>query len=451
MTINNAKLGSVLGVTLLTITALSTTSCEDENNPINAVAQQCGLTCPARGVAEGNASITGFAGIDQFFGSVVRFQRVGAEVTGSIDAEIKAIQGAFNITPAELTAAGAGGVNAAIKAKITAAVDAGFSVRYQPARCEIDAKAAFEAKAECEVAAGCNAMVTPGSVNVECRGSCEVDASVMARCAANVKTTCTVRAPSFMCTGQCTGQCTVSGQAAASCQGTCNGQCMGTCSVKNTDGSCAGQCDGTCMGSCTLAAEVTAQCNGSCSGECQYDPGAANCDASAEVRCEAAANASVMCQGSCDGEVVPPMVNASCNAEASCDASVKAEASLDVQCTPPSVDVAYRLKAAANAQLAADVRFGLNTLEARLPSLLASLRKAELVFKAGGSLLSDASGAITTSANTLVNADVDLVVKARVGCAVAEATKVPAAIGGTSEALKAQIDAAAALQAAFKL
>lgn len=449
MNVRNTIRGSLFGFGLA-VAALGA-GCDPSNSDgdggiLDNIAKQCGLECPSKGIVDGNASISGYAGIDNFFGSVVKFQTVSATVASSIEADIKDIQAGFRVTPAELAAAGNGGINAAIKAKITAAVDGAITVRAEPARCEVDAKASFEAKARCEASANCQVMATPPTVNVECSGSCEAEASVMASCTGGAQISCTVRDPSFMCTGQCSGECTVSGQAAASCSGTCNGMCQGTCSTGDAN-NCAGTCNGTCMGSCTLNANVTAMCNGSCSGECTYTPPSAKCEANATVRCTAQANASVMCQGRCDGEVTPPMVNADCKAEASCEASAKADASLSVQCTPPSVDVDFKLKAGASATVVADVRAGLNTLRAKLPSLLTSLKKSELVVKAGASLTADAEDAVMATVSALGNADLDFVAKTRVAvCVPREVPRVGEVITKASANLNAQISAAASLR-----
>jgi len=457
----NTKLGGLLGLTLAS--ALGIAGCEDtdgggDGGLLDDIKKQCGLTCPAKGIVDGNASISGYAPIDDFFGSVVKFQTVSASVAASIDADIKDIQAGFRITPAELQTAGMGGINAAIRAKVTAAVEGSLVVNAEPARCDIDARASFEAKARCEASAGCNVMATPPMVNVECSGSCEAEASVMASCSAGATISCTVRDPSFMCTGQCSGECTVNAMAAAACSGTCRGTCSGGCSAAgdaNGDGvtaagECVGSCSGMCTGSCTADASVTAMCNGSCSGECTYTPPSAMCQANATVRCQAQANAKIMCQGKCDGEVTPPMVNADCNAEASCEASAKADASLSVQCTPPSVNIDYRLKAGANATVAADVRSGINTLRAKWPSLLTSLKKGDLVIKAGTSLAGDANFAVMETVNAVANGGLDVVASYRVGaCVPSQVPRVGEVITKASTGLTAQVSAATQLRGAL--
>ena len=449
----NTRLGRVLSVAIIGISALGMGSCEGEDGNgdggvIDRIRDQCNLNCPDKGIVEGNASISGFAAIDEFFASVVKFRTVSSSVAASIQSEIGQIQAGFRITPAQLQAAN-GDINAAIRAKVTAALDGAVVVRAEAARCDIDAKASFEAKARCEASAGCQVMATPPMVSVECAGSCEAEASVMASCSAGAMISCTVRDPSFVCAGQCSGECTVDLMAAAQCNGTCNGMCQGTCSAMGANGQCAGTCSGMCTGKCTLDADVTASCNGSCSGECTYTPPSAMCTANATVRCEAQGSASVMCSGRCDGQVTPPMVNAQCQAEATCEASAKADASLTVQCKPPSVEIDYRFRANADAAIVADVRSGLNTLKSHWPSLSASLKKGNLVIKAGTSLTADAQDAVMATVSALSSADVDAVAKFRIAtCVPPQVPRVGEVISTASAELNKQITGVASLRTA---
>jgi len=61
------------------------------------LAEQCGLTCAAEGIAEGNASISGVASVDSFFQSVINFQGKALGVSAAIDAEVQAIRADFGI------------------------------------------------------------------------------------------------------------------------------------------------------------------------------------------------------------------------------------------------------------------------------------------------------------------------------------------------------------------
>lgn len=448
-------LGRIACVVALSGGALGLTGCgEDGTDVLPGAETVCpGLACASTGLAEGNASISGVAAIDGFFGSVVKFQSVADNVSGSLAADLADIQAGFGITDADLTASGS--LGAAIKGKLDASLEGGLQVVAEPARCAVDARLTVDAQAQCEVEAGCTAMATPGSVEVECQGSCEADASVMATCTGGATLTCSASAPSVVCNGQCNGTCTLAADAAATCTGacagTCNGTCSGECSAEDAEGNCVGTCSGTCTGSCdaecTLEATLTAECDGTCSGECTYEPGEAGCEASATARCEAEASATVMCSGKCDGEVVPPMVSATCDASAACQAQARADASLDVQCTPPSVRIDYTFKADVDASVRADLAFGINRLRAKLPSLLVSLRKGSLVLEAGASLVADASAVIPGVATTLISGDADFVAVYKLGaCVPSELEAVGAVIANASGELTAQTQAAASVQ-----
>ena len=139
----------------LSITALQ--GCDDA---VGNLAEQCGLTCAAEGVLEGNASISGVASVDAFFGAVVTFSRVSLEIAGGIQAELDAIALSVGLEPG---AAGAD-IKAAIQAKLSAAVDGGLQVKYAPPRCEVSVEATLEATAKCD------AEIDPGMATVECQG-----------------------------------------------------------------------------------------------------------------------------------------------------------------------------------------------------------------------------------------------------------------------------------------
>ena len=81
------------------------------------LAAQCGLVCAAEGIVEGNASISGIASIDSFFGAVVTFGNVSTEISAGINAELQAIALSLGLD------AGAGG------AEIKAATYHGLALR----------------------------------------------------------------------------------------------------------------------------------------------------------------------------------------------------------------------------------------------------------------------------------------------------------------------------------
>ncbi len=400
---------------------------------LSGLAAQCGLVCPGdkdadgitvKGIAEGNAGISGVASIDAFFQSVVSFNAAANATAGGIDAQITAMKADFGLQASTNFAAD-------LKAKFDANLDAGYRIDAQPAHCEADVQATLDATAKCD------ATVKPGMASVQCKGTCQVEAGAKVDCGAMATVQCSFTDPSVMCGGSCSGSCDVS--AGASCDGTCNGTCSGTCSVKNADGSCGGTCSGMCMGSCKLKAG--AMCMGSCKGECTAMAPTGGCMASAKASCTAMASASAKCTGKCEGDFEPPM------AKAECQASAKADAKVNVQCTPPSVNVSYHLKAVASADVAAQAKFeaGLKTFASvRLPALLASIKKAGVVVDAGAGLKDAAGVAVKGAVNTYVGDTANLSLKASVGlgCAVTELPKAASSITASTTTLQASLTAA---------
>lgn len=359
-------------------------------------------TCDADALANGNASVTGVAGVDGFFSAVLGFERATASVAGGIDAELEGIRGDFGL---EST----GEVGALLTAKLDTYIEGDLAVRAQPARCEVDAQASFEASASCQASLDCEVMVDPGKAEFECKGGCELDVNVEAEleCDANASLICEVEAPSVPCEGSCQGSCTIEIEASAdiectgSCGGTCTGTCDGECVGDTDDGAgCEGVCTGTCTGSCDadckVDMEVAATCEGTCSGSCTADSGSVDCDAAVSAKCEgsASADASVTCSGKCDGDFEPPSAMVECDAAASCNAQAKAEASFNVECTPPTLEIDYQLKAGLSVEAEAEFKAGISKLRGRLPKLLVALKKGNLVVAAGGDLVVAAEGAV---------------------------------------------------------
>jgi len=424
----------IAGLVLAVAGAFSTQACDDKNSPLGSgeLLKQCGLVCPDKGIAEGNASISGVANIDAFFGSVVNFNAKASLIAGNIDAELAKIKLSVGLQPGDDIAM----VKAAMIAKFKLDANAGVKVAYQPAQCAVSAKATVEATAKCD------AQVDPGKVEVECKGTCQADASVEAKCEGSAEMKCVGTAPNFQCSGECKGTCEL--KAAAACSGTCHGECSGTCSAKDAMGQCQGSCDGMCSGSCELAA--AASCNGSCKGECTYTPPDAKCDASATVKCEAKADASVKCNGKCDGEVTPPM------ASAECQASAKADASLNVECTPPSIDVSYQfdasLKGEAQVKAQAEFEAFLIGFKASIGNVLAQLRQSDVVLAAGADISSKGVGAVKGAAEAL-KGDASLKVTVGVGCALLQLDEVGKAMKGSTQRLTASASAAGSLTGQF--
>lgn len=447
MNVRNARVGRFIGLAMA-MGVLATGGCEGTDGDgdggtgiLGNLAEQCGLTCPAagKGVAFGNASITGFGAIDSFFGAVVNFNTVSARVRADIDAELAGIQSVFQISDAELRAQA--NLGAAIRAKLQTQFRASVVVNAQPAKCSVDARVTAQATARCQASANCQA--DPGKASLQCMGTCTVDANVSGGCDANATVRCNVTAPDFECRGECSGTCTATLSAAAACSGTCNGTCSGTC-VGNTatGGQCNGQCMGMCQGSCELTGMAALNCQGKCNGSCEYTPAMGSCDARAEVSCDLMASAMAECSGRCDGEFVPPKVQ--CDASASCEASAKAEAKFQVQCTPPSVEV--KVVAPDGAMAQAQVELLIAELEARLPRLRAAMARADVVAQAGTELGAQGRQAVQGTLGAVANGGVDFIVGVKITrCAPDQLNESAMVIAAANAEIKKSTDNAASV------
>jgi len=448
MKLGTKQLGGILGAAVLAVGGLSLLAAPGCDDPVSEAGKACGFTCEA-GLAEGNFSITGLKSVDAFFKATVDFKSTADTLAGGIDAELKGLQADFGISDAELTAGG--GLSGAIKAKLTASAKATIKVKAEPAKCEVDAHASFEASASCKAEANCtvDASCDPGTAEFECKGGCEVEASAMVKCEAGATATCTTKGPSVACTAECKGTCTLSGNVTAACGGSCEGTCSGGCEGTQNGGTCNGTCTGQCTGTCKVESDVGAQCNGTCSGECKVSGPMVACTAEAEAKCEGSAMASVSCKGKCEGDFEPPscMAMADCKASANCDAQAKADASLKVECTPPTLEVHIAFAAGADAAAQAQGQFYVQSLKARLPKILASLKKAELVVDAGVDLGDAAKNAFQGALDAFGGgADVSAVAKFKlITCAPDAFGEAATAIADASTDLKAQVTAAASL------
>ena len=395
---------------------------------LDQVGEACGLTCPVEGLIDGNASISGLASVDAFFGAVVGFNKAALSVEAGVSAELRAIALSLGLE----AGASAADIRAALELKLAGAVEGGLKISYAAPRCTVDAKVAIDATAKCDVEAD------PGSLKVECKGTCTVDASAEAKCDASAKVMCKGTAPQLDCSGSCTGTCELSGD--LQCNGSCNGECDGECTVRGANGQCAGECMGQCKGSCELRAG--ASCEGKCQGSCEYEAPEGKCEADAELRCEASADASASCDGSCDGEVVPP------KASAECEASVEAEAKLQAECTPPSLEIGWQFKGSVNAQAQAEFKAWVEGFRGRYAALLAASARAELVLKAGEGL-GEAAADLAVSLPGEFAADTSLRATVGIACAVTELEAVGSVIGDGAAALSGSVTAVAEVSAAI--
>jgi hypothetical protein len=409
-----------------------------EDSPLGDIAKECGLACPAdgEGIVAGNFAISGVASIDAFFASVVTFNTKANLVADNINGELAKIKARLGLE----ASASAEDVKAAIVAEFELDADAELVVKYQEPKCEVSVKATIEATARCDVS------VDPGMATVECSGSCEVEASAMAECSgdATLKCTGTATGPNLQCMGDCSGTCELT--TAATCEGTCKGTCMGTCSAgTGQNNECNGECDGMCQGTCEMSAK--GECAGQCKGTCEYTPPMATgmCEGGATVKCEASASGSVECNGKCEGEVTPP------SASAECEASAKAEAEANVECTPPQVTLEYTLDASltGQARLDAEAKFEafLTGFVESYGRIVAELKRADIVLKAGADVSAAAGGALDGAFEAA--ADGSLKAKIGVGCAIAELEDVPSYVADASENLSGSVTAAGELTAQF--
>jgi hypothetical protein len=400
---------------------VATQGCDKLEEAGGDLAAQCGLVCPAEGLIEGKANISGIASIDSFFGAVVDFGSAAATVNANIRGQLDAMAASVGLEPGAASA----DISAAIKAKLAANVQGSIKIVAQEPKCQASVEVTASA------AASCDAKVKPGSVDVKCGGSCTIDASAQADCSANGTLTCKGTAPSLKCEGKCSGSCSL--DVAATCEGTCQGVCDGTCSVKDANGNCKGKCEGNCKGTCELSAGGS--CKGKCEGSCEYTPPSGKCEATAEAKCTAKAGASVKCKGGCEGKVEPPEVSAECKA------TVDAKANASVECTPPSIDVQFQYSAAieGNADAKAEFNAWISGFKAQFAGMLAATAKADILLEAGANIVANAQGAVKGAADAALSGD--LKAKIGAGCAVAALGDVNTVVKGSVDGLNASLTA----------
>jgi hypothetical protein len=401
-------------------------SCTDKDgNPIDPLQQLCGFTCPGdevdgdtiAGVAEGNASISGVPSVDAFFSATIAFQTAANGVSDGIQAELDLIKADFGIT---------GDLAAGLKTAFDANLEAGVKFEYQPPKCAVDAQASLEASAKCD------ATVSGGKVEVDCKGSCEAELRSDFKCDVNADLYCTVTAPELKCEGECQGSCTAEIAAGAECSGTCRGTCDGTCTAFSDEAGtqCAGSCDGTCKGKCEAQLTAAAKCEGTCRGECTAKAPTAGCTGGVSAECRGKTEASFKCEGRCEGEFEPPMVSAECKATA------KAQASVNIECTPPRLAMTYAFSANATPQFKAALT---SLIDVRLPSLLKARSKAKVVANAGEGLGVAARGAIEAAVKEL-RADVKLKLLYSLQCATEQLPAARKIIEDSTDELTVQLN-----------
>lgn len=411
---------------------LPAVGCGEDGLPggLDNIAEQCGLTCDAKGIVEGNASISGNASVDAFFGAVVDFKGAAEGLSADVRGQLDAIAVSVGLEPGAASA----DIKGAIQAKLSANVSGGVKVKAQPPKCT----ASLEVTAN--AAASCDADIDPGSVEVSCEGSCTIDASMQAECSAKGELSCSGTAPNLECAGTCTGSCTL--EVGAACEGTCKGECTGECSVKDASGQCAGACDGECKGSCEMTAG--GECAGKCEGSCEWTPPGGECSAGVEAKCNAEASADIKCKGGCEGKATPPKVSAECQA------SVEAKANASATCTPPSLDISYQWNAAVAGDVNAQAEFKawLTGFKGHYAGLLAASAKAEILLDLGANLATSGKAAVEGFVDGL-GASANL--KASIGavCALQELPKVAGIITAATGEVSSSVEGIAAIGGAL--
>jgi hypothetical protein len=384
MTLNNNRILVLASFGLLAGAGISTMQgCEDGGG-----IPGCDISCPDEGILDGNASITGIAQVDAFFGAVVDVTAAANGISATLQGELDAIALSVDLEPG---AAGAD-IAAAIQAKLDASIEGGLKISYAAPKCEASVDVAVSAAAECDV------DVDPGSASVSCEGACEVEGGVMASCDANAELSCTGTAPEFACDGSCEGSCELSG--GLTCDGTCRGTCSAGCSVMDAQGNCAGECTGTCEGTCELSAG--GQCDGMCTGSCTYKPATGGCEADASAKCEAMAGGSVECDARCEGEVNPPSVSAEC------EATVEAKADASIECTPPALEVTWQWKGELEGDLMAQAAFKawVQGFKGHISVMLAAKTKADILIETLGVLGTSGVAALEGATDIVGSGDI---------------------------------------------
>lgn len=409
-----------------------------EQGPGGAVfekaAEQCGLdlTCSGGGFLEGNATISGVASIDSFFGAAIDLDASMVSLSGRLRARLDAIGASVGLEP------GASGaeLQAAVEGHLAAYLEGGLSVEFQPATCEASVEAGVAAAAECDV------DVDPGEVSASCSGSCEIDAQAEVDCGGEATLVCRGTAPGFACDGTCSGSCVAELSVAAGCDGTCRGTCTldGGTAVEGFEG----RCNGTCEGECVADMSAGGQCDARCEGSCEYTPPSGRCEAGASARCEAMAGASIECDAGCEGAVEPPEVSAEC------EATVEAKASASIACTPPTIAFAYTWSAEVqgDATAQAEFRAWLEGFRGNVSVLVAARAEADVVAAAAVNLVASAEGTLRDTVVDLQSSG-EVFAAVGAGCALLELPEAAGALNASATSLQSSVSDTVTLVGSF--
>ena len=430
MKLSASKIVSYASLAFVVGAVASTSGCDSD------LLEACGLACNETAFIEGSASVSGIPSVDAFFGAALDVEAAALDISGGLRGELDAIAVSVGLEP------GAGGADiaAAVNAQFAANLEGGITIEFLPPRCE----ASFEVAAS--AAADWDGEVEPGSVSVSCEGSCEVEAGVEVDCGAEATLTCTGTAPNLECSGECSGTCSLDVSAGGACEGTCNGECDAECSLRNADGSCAGECSGMCTGECEIEMEAGAMCEGKCGGECTYEAPEGGCEASASAQCEAMAGGSVECDAACEGTVTEPSVSAEC------EATVEAKAEANIECFPPELSVNYHLAADVAGDVDAKVAFTawLEGFKGNLSAIIAMRAKGEILVGTVGKLTGAGQVAIEDLGDTL-EASADLKVSIGGACALLNLPDAISAVTDAATSLGGSVSASAEFMGAVEI
>jgi hypothetical protein len=369
-----------------------------------------GLCGPCGGIATGQLSVSGDARLDGFLKAVADLDGAIGTVSADFDANITALAEVWGFVEAgaevEVNGQFVTDLVAHIRGELSANIQGGIRIEYQPPACSASLNVAVEAQASCEANAGCECEVEvdPGEVSVECEGKCE--GSCSAGCEGEI--VCETGSAGVACEGTCEGSCEI--EAGASCEGTCRGDCDGECSLVNTMGGCEGQCNGMCSGTCEMSAGAT--CEGTCHGSCKAEVEPPGC--MGEITCSGSCMGE--CGGSCEGSFEPPSASADCECEASadCNAQASAQAEANVSCTPPSLAFAFELsgEAAGSASAEAAFRAKIDALRVRGIAILQGAAKMQALVTGKAGFSADAEVIFDPSPVANLTGEIEAVVSA---------------------------------------
>jgi hypothetical protein len=399
-----------------------------EDNPL------CKFDCPERGVAEGNAAISGVPAADTLFRAAVDYTTAADAASAAIEAELAQLRVDFGLSPKDA-------LGAKIRSQGADALGKSPAVVAHRAACWIDSLGLLDIQAQCSG--------EPATAEaVPCRGPCRVPAGT--DCSVSADSQCTQNMAGGECSKDCTGTCTDAPDPSGGCDGTCLGACDGACDAfaKDADGDvlCAGRCAGRCTGQCARPIDH-ATCRGTCDGTCTSVNPKDGCDDAVEQRCQGKSGRPFDGPGACGGTV-----ELSPAGDAECRAAAQAQASYLAHCDAPRVSVVRAPAPSAQGDREQRYLRALRGFEQRLPELLAAVARGELVKAAGQKLATLATTDVKESLEAQSKA-ADLPIQTRAGltCAMAEAPKVGAALEPATRRLDAALADADELLGAFDI